>query len=222
VTFNHGFELMRTPVTVAQYKACVEAQACVAADVCGDDLQGPNYGDPNALEQPIVCVDKAMAEAFGVWVGARLPSEAEWAYGARGPMESADDYHVFPWGSAALDCSRANYNYDGDPPDPDCVDGLLDVGSRSPAGDSPFGLADMAGSVWEWTKDCRGAVANYSRTPANGEATVEACGLPPHQLMLRGGPWEFDGRFQRSAKRDDRIETAQHANTGFRLARTIP
>jgi len=86
--------------------------------------------------------------------GARLPTEAEWEYAARGP-----DSILFPWGNV-FDCRMGNFD-DTELDDPDLIDGFpscdgysttAPIGSIE-AGASWVGVMDLAGNVWEWVSD---------------------------------------------------------------------
>jgi sulfatase modifying factor 1 len=102
---------------------------------------------------PMNCLDWFVAEAFCIWDGGRLPTEAEWNYAASGGTAQL----AYPWGNAVPDCTYANFDGAAGGTDfcaaPTGVGGVKRVGSQSPKGDGLFGQADLSGNVWEWVQD---------------------------------------------------------------------
>ena len=151
-----AYYLDRDEVTVAQYKACVDA------GVCADPGPNPWQALPAMANRPIVDIPWDQARGFCKWRGADydLPTEAQWEMAARGDCttngSTADDptckaaMRAYPWGETAPSCSYAVMSDLGKF---GCGTGApLAVGSK-PAGDSPYGLHDMAGNAAEWTLD---------------------------------------------------------------------
>jgi len=158
-----------------------------------------NWGAPGRDYHPVNCVDHPTAQAFCVWDGGRLPTEAEWEYAARYTLAAGLELgRGYPWGEAspAASCDRAQWTRcPGD-----------DGGATRRVGRfaNTAGLFDLAGNVWEWTAD---AFAGYSDTACwGGRAQTDphcprgASGYP----AIRGGSWISDSvTLLRGASRDD-------------------
>lgn len=168
----------RTEVTKAQYRRCVESGHCDAVD-CESDF------DPKRDDQPVACVDWSHAQGYCEWAGARLPTEAEWEYAARGP-----EGKLFPWGDsfdpARLNYCDANCTYEWrDAGHDDGYNRTAPVGSYE-SGASWCGALDMAGNIWEWVQDWW-AEDYYARSPAANPQGPETGTL----RVARGASW-FD------------------------------
>jgi sulfatase modifying factor 1 len=112
---------------------------------------GPGSSISGLDAHPVVHVAFADAEAFAVWEGKTLPTEAEWELAARGGLDDA----AYAWGDEFLPRDRHLANtWQGDFPwENRAADGYertSPVGAFPPNG---YGLYDMIGNVWEWTTD---------------------------------------------------------------------
>jgi len=106
VGISKPFFIDKTEVTVAAYKACVDAGKCTVPSVHRPDIAEDevlkfapmcNYGTPGRNDHPVNCVDLGQAAAYCDFIGKRLPTEAEWEYAARGT-----DGRKYPWGNDEL------------------------------------------------------------------------------------------------------------------------
>jgi formylglycine-generating enzyme required for sulfatase activity len=215
-----GYGIGRYPVTVAQYAAFVRAggygerRYWTAAGWQRQEQEGwagpATYGTPFELSNhPVVGVSWYEAVAYCAWLTerlraageldaqqvVRLPSEPEWEKAARGT-----EGRIYPWGDAS-DPERANYNATG-------------IGSTSavgcfPGGESPYGVEEMVGNVWEWcgTK----WVGTYREYQVDDEVEGDAL------RVVRGGSFGSDEGGARCAYRFRLLPSNRNRFGGFRV-----
>ncbi len=218
-----GFWLDRNEVTNAQFAAFLrvagnqqeegvtwldlEADGCLIEQSRGQFRPKDGYNNHPAVE-----VSWHGAAAYCDWVGARLPTEAEWEYAARGPAES-----IFPWGDA-FDGKRLNFcdrscsevwraiDYD------DGYDQTAPVRSF-PTNASWCSACDMAGNVWEWVADWYDS-EYYAHSRSDNPSGPET----GRYKVMRGGAWNSDPNGVRSAFRYKYRPDGTWHNQGFRCA----
>ncbi len=207
-------------VTNAQWRACVTAFGCTEPSLPDSNTRSGYYTDVAYDDYPVIYVNQSQADAYCAWVGKRLPTEAEWEKAARGGCECVaptecglEDERVYPWGTASPACSLANFN-----PGTSCVAGgdTDAAGVRSPAGDSPYLTADMAGNVREWVADWY-TPTYYAESPSTD---------PPGPTdgaarVVRGGAWSNNSLYLRLARRSFAPTTDQVDDIGLRCARSL-
>ena len=201
----------RYEVTVAQYAAFVRAS-------------GHSVVDPTALQAPpghpvtgvswtdALSYTRWLERALGEWSGApeelsrrldggwhvALPTEAQWEKAARGA-----DGRIYPWGNESRP-DRAVFATTGTAP----------VGSVA-CPECPYGLSDMSGNVWEWTR------SPYQPYPYDEADDHE--GLDVEALwVMRGGAFNDTDRNVRAAGRGGADPGARRPFIGFRIVLTPP
>ncbi len=194
-------------VTNAAYKLCVDAGICQPPVDTSSATRASYYGNSLFDNYPVINVDWNMSKTYcGTWRGAKLPSEAEWEKAARGT-----DGRTYPWGEN-IDCTYANYSGD---PKGDCVGDTTAVGSYA-SGQSPYGVYDMAGNVWEWTSNI---YQPYPYVATDGRENMTSL----DSRVLRGGSWGNSNYGTRSSFRDDLTpDIIYYFYFGFRCARSLP
>jgi formylglycine-generating enzyme len=156
---------------------------------------------------PVIEVTWFGASEFAAFVGGRLPTEAEWEYACRANTTTpfytgdclnnsqANYYWMFPYGN----CINGNTTYPGS---------TQAVGTYEA---NDFGLYDMYGNVSEWCSDWMGEYPNTPQTNPTG-ATFNI------YRVMRGGNWNQEARFCRSAFRGFYAPEFKHSIAGFRVA----
>ncbi len=197
-----AFEIGQNPITNIEYNDFVSDTGYRLPK----HWIGFKYPEDTALN-PVVGVSKLDAEAYIAWLNNRmgsnfrLPNEAEWEYAAR-----SSDGRIYPWGNT-FDPWRCNTSESG-------KRDTTPIGTFSPGGDSPFGLTDMVGNVWEWT-DSFYLPYPYHTPDAEEQKTAKG------RYVLRGGAWYYTRKLARCAAREGNAAPYYSLSTGFRIARSL-
>jgi len=194
----------KTEVTVAAYRACVQAGECELKEYS----QLCNWGEADLEQHPLNCVDWNQAATYCAWKGGRLPTEAEWEFAARG-----SDGRRYPWGDEPPTAQLCWNGKENDLGTGNRHDGTCPVG-QYPSGASPFGVLDMAGNVWEWTAD------SYGSYPKDAQRNPSRSGPDASPRVFRGGGWFSDAPSAvRAANRFGIGPGYNNNDLGFRCAR---
>lgn len=189
-----AFSIDRLEVSNKAYHQCELAERCSSRITNGDkNLDGDNL--------PVVLVSYNDAKNYCEWVGGDLPSEAQWEKAARGPYGE----RYFPW---------------GDEPDPDranvCRDwGLVPTNTYAMDGRSFYGLANMSGNVWEWTRDWYDE-DYYSKLDSSSRNPLGPSISPNNYRAVRGGSYQDNWIYARTTFRQGRAPDQAYSDVGFR------
>lgn len=192
------FKIARVPITNAQYLLYVQAADAPAPEYWVDK-QPPRQ----LTSHPVVNLTWHDAQNYCKWLSEvtgkhiHLPSEAEWEKAARG----SEDKRVYPWGDV-FDASKCNTSELG-------LDDTSPVGVF-PSGASPYGVLDMSGNVWEWT---RSIYKEYSYNARDGREDLQSS----DNRVLRGGSFFYLVRDARCADRFRYLPDSRLRFFGFRV-----
>ena len=187
---------------------------------------GPDSGIDRLEDHPVVHVAYRDAEAYAKWAGKALPTEAEWEFAARGGLEGAE----FAWGDELAPDGAILANY---------WLGLFPLATTKPGGNfrttpahsfpaNGYGLFDMIGNVWEWTRDwygapragkARGCCEAANPRGATLNESYEAGGVRIGRKVLKGGSHlcavNYCQRYRPAARHPQQIDSAT-SHIGFR------
>ncbi len=222
VVLTRPFCVDATEVTVAAYRKCVQAGACTEPQ-----LRDRNSNYRPELERddhPLNMVNWKQANAYCESVGGSLPTEAQWEWAA-----TRGDGRKYPWGNGpepSCESGHADFTPGGSPKSDPAGDVGCHGGGSSPVGSHPEGavrwptgaIHDMAGNVWEWTRDC---YLPYPSGPVTDPAPTEHPALAGscYVYSLRGGGWNRSSAALRAASRAGSKWTYRVPGLGFRCVR---
>ena len=170
IAISPSVKIGKTEVTVAMYKEYCKQTGKPF------DKAAPSWGWVDS--HPMMRVTWKEANEYAQWAGLRLPTKAEWTLAANGGTD-----RTYPWGN----------NWD----ESYCVksaQSTAPVGSK-PAGNTPSGICDLAGNVYEWNAD----------------------GPSPGRYWARGGSWFNDDPVMFKCDYFESTADTVETNIGFRL-----
>jgi formylglycine-generating enzyme required for sulfatase activity len=198
-----GFYIYTHEVTVEMYQTYVDAGRCMGITPLE---AGPtsHLEDPAFSDHTVVGVDWVMARDYCQWAGGRLPTEAEWELASQGP-ESL----LYPWGADEPSCDHVNMGGCYVPPD------TQEVGQYR-IGNSPEGVWDLSGNVWEWVHDWY-SEDYYTQPPEENPIGPLEPHDPEHPLrVIRGGGFNSVPDLMCSAERKGLNPYRIYDAVGFR------
>jgi len=204
----------------------------------GADWRHP-YGPGSSIDgldhHPVVHVTFGDAQAFAVWEGKELPTEAEWEFAARGGLDGAP----YAWGNEFIPSGRTMANtWQGEFPwqnlRTDGYEGTSPVDAFPANG---FGAHDMIGNVWEWTTDWYeprhpAEAQKACCIPRNPRGGAEMESYDPRQpeiriprKVLKGGSHlcapNYCRRYRPAARFPEPVDTST-CHVGFRCLARVP
>jgi len=221
-----AYAISRYPVTNADFARFIEDGGYTEPDYWTDagwkrkesgGWTQPRYWEDekwNDPSQPVVGVSWYEAVAYCNWLAAktgrdyRLPTEAEWEKAAR-----STDGRRYPWGND-WDPNRCNNEETGP--------GHTTPVGQHPDGDSPYGVSEMVGQVWEWCSSKYGGSGDklkfgYPYTTGDGREDLEG----DDTRILRGGSWHNGAASCRCGCRSWDFPWLWYSYWGFRCVRTL-
>ena len=188
VCFDQPFWIDKTDATNAQFSHL--------------NSQAANLSRETGANQPRERITWFEARDFCALRGARLPTEAEWEFAARGP-----DSLTYSWGNNAPTSDLAVYGG---------LNQTADVGSK-PKGASWVGALDMTGNVWQWVQS---SYRSYPYVATDGRNGNELSNNDKSRVLRGGSFGDNDVTDLRSAARRNLSPNYGYVDGGFRCVRS--
>lgn len=151
--------LGRFEVTLEDYRRCIAAGRCTAV---ADPDSRCNWNNSGRERDPVNCIDfsQAVSVCSFLYDGGRLPTEAEWENAA-----SVSGTRLYPWGDTAPSTQLCWSGAPNPQRTSTCAVGTFRDGN------TPNGISDLSGNVYEWLSDWYGAYSATSQTDPTGPTT---------------------------------------------------
>jgi len=219
-----NFEISKFPVTNMWFDEFIKAGGYSKKEFWTSDgfqwLNSNQYNEPeywlnkklNCSNFPVTGVSWYEAMAFTKWLTDsmndgfiyKLPSETEWEAAACG-----FEQRMYPWGD-----EYENYL---------CNNSESGIGTVATVGifkkgDTPEGVSDLSGNVWEWTE----TLFTFSKISSDihGEIRSKKADKKVNLLIVRGGSWDLGPEFCRNTSTNKLTEYYRNMDCGFRCVRT--
>lgn len=225
------FHIDLLPVSNAQYDDFAVSDAATKHLFCHPAEQKDKVHLRNTLldrrsgpDHPVAGVDWFDAYAYARSLGKRLPSEAEWQRAAQG-----DEPRAYPWGDVFA-AERTHGSSFSAEPGWTGVEAwrrhLLDLADTPPTSttiprgiagsESPYGVKDMSGNVWEWTNS---SFEGPSFSPLDSDRdAIDVIYDQRSYVVIKGGTWTSLPEQLSVAFRGRDLALDRHFEIGFRCA----
>lgn len=199
----------------------------------GSDWRHP-YGPESNIEgkenHPVVHIAHEDAEAYAIWAGKRLPTEAEWEYASRG-----GSHQSFAWGEELTPEGQylANFFQGTFPGGNSIQDGFEKTAPVKSYPPNAYGLYDMIGNVWEWTSDWyrpdshlqnKTKSITVCRNPTGPTSSYDPMEPQVPKRVIKGGSYlcsdQYCSNYRPSARMATAIDSGQE-HLGFRCVQDV-
>jgi formylglycine-generating enzyme len=192
---------------------------------------GPKSNILGKANYPVVQIAYEDAAAYAKWAGKRLPTEAEWEFAARGGLTGKP----YAWG----DSLRPNGNWmanihQGHFPDHDsAADGHAGIAPVAQFPANGYGLYDITGNVWQWTRDLYradyyavlSATNKVTRNPQGPATSLDPSEPGVQKRVQRGGSFlctpQYCSRYIVGTRGKGEVSSASN-HIGFRCVKDRP